>query len=309
MNAQVESHEPSPEFQAHLEWQIETSLRRENRFAEPVTGRARQWVAVVIVVAALATGGIAGIAAGQVQDARQRDQLMDTARSEEAVARLRLDLAQANYEQSRRQFEVGVVGRDTVREAEQQLQAMRAEVSRIQLDMEEIRATSAAPRNDLDAPLVGQRDFVKDRLALELQAAQQSLAAAEQSLEQAAQRVNVGVVPRTAELQAQAEVAKARARLQHLMATLDLRQRYLKGDIKADALAVAARQTELKVQLARAQLQINLLRSTIEELHSHFAVGQASELDLKRAEVGLLERQLEMKRIQQELDALNAVKR
>jgi hypothetical protein len=93
------------------------------------------------------------------------------------------------------------------------------------------------------------------------------------------------------------------------MATLDLRQRYLKGDIKADALAVAARQTELKVQLARAQLQINLLRSTIEELHSHFAVGQASELDLKRAEVGLLERQLEMKRIQQELDALNAVKR
>jgi outer membrane protein TolC len=135
------------------------------------------------------------------------------------------------------------------------------------------------------------------------------LAAAEQSVEQAAQRVRVGVVPRTAELQAQAEVAKARARLQQLMATLDLRQRYLKGDIKADALPAAARQTELKLQLARAQLELNLMRSTVEELHSHFAVGQASELDLKRAEVSLLERQLEMKRIQQELDALVGVKR
>jgi outer membrane protein TolC len=309
MKALDEVHEPSPEFRANLEWQIATSLRRENRFAAPVTGRARQLGAALVVIAALATGGIAGIAAGQVQDARQRDQLIETARSEESVARLRLDLAQANYDQSRRQFEVGVVGRETVRDAEQQLQAMRAEVARIQLDMEEIRATSAAPRNDLDAPLVGQRDFVKDRLTLELQAAQQLLAAAEQSVEQAAQRVRVGVVPRTAELQAQAEVAKARARLQQLMATLDLRQRYLKGDIKADALPAAARQTELKLQLARAQLELNLMRSTVEELHSHFAVGQASELDLKRAEVSLLERQLEMKRIQQELDALVGVKR
>ena len=42
---------------------------------------------------------------------------------------------------------------------------------------------------------------------------------------------------------------------------------------------------------------------------AHVTVGQASELDLKRAEVSLLERQLDMKRIQQELDALAGVKR
>ena len=90
MNPLVESHEPTPEFRANLEWQIETSLRRENRFAAPVTGRARRLGAGLVVVAALTTGGIAGLAAGQVQDARQRDQLMETARSEEAVVRLRL---------------------------------------------------------------------------------------------------------------------------------------------------------------------------------------------------------------------------
>jgi hypothetical protein len=309
MNAQAESHEPSPEFQAHLEWQIKTSLRRENRFAEPVTGRARQWVAAVIVVAALATGGIAAIAAGRVQDARQRDQLMETARSEESVARLRLELAQANYDQARRQFEIGVVGRETVRDAEQQLQAMRAAVARIQLDMEEIRATSATPRNDLDAPLVGQRDFVKDRLALQLQVAQQALAAAEQAAAQVAERFKVGVAPRTAQLQAEAELAQARAQLQQLKSTLDLRQQYVKGEVKADALAAAARQTELKLQLARAQLEMNVTRARVDEIRRQVEVGQASELDLKRSEVELLERQLAMKRIQQEFDALSAVKR
>jgi hypothetical protein len=309
MNSQVEAHEPSREFRAHLEWQIETSLRRENRFAVPVTGRARQVGAVLVVIAALAIGGVAGIAAGRVQDVQKRDRLIELARSEESVASVRLDLAQANYDQVRRQFDVGVTGRESVREAEQQLRALRAEVARIKLDMEEIRATSAAPRNNLDAPLVGQRDFVKDRLTLQLQIAQQALAAAEQGAAQAAQRVNVGVAPETVQLQAETEVAIARFRLQQLMATLSLRQRYLKGEIQADALVAAARESELKLQLARAQLEMSRTQALVEALNQQVQVGRASELDLKRSEVELLERQLEMKRIQQELDALRGVKR
>ena len=309
MNPQTESHEPTPEFRAHLEWQIETALRRESRLARPVTGRARQMVAALIVVAALATGGIAGIAAGRVQDARQRDQLIEVARSEEAVVRLRLELAQANFDRARRQFEVGMAGRESVRDAEQQLQAMKAAAMRIQLDMEEIRATSAAPRNDLDAPLVGQRDFMKDRLTLDLQTAQQALAAAEQNAAQVTERFKVGVAPGAAQLQAEAELAVARDRLQLLIGTLDLRQRYLKGEIKADALAAAARQAELRLQLGRFQLEMNLMRARVDEFRRQVAVGQASELDLKRAEVDLLERQVEMKRIQQELEALGAAKR
>ena len=241
MNSQVDAHEPTPEFRAHLEWQIETALRRDSRLAAPVTGGARRTVAALVIVAALATGGMAGIAAGRVQDVQKRDRLIEVARSEEAVVRLRLELAQANYDQARRQFEVGTVGRESVRDAEQQLQAMKAAAMRIQLDMEEIRATSAAPRNDLDAPLVGQRDFVKDRLTLDLQTAQQALAAAEQNAAQTAERFKVGVLPRTAQLQAEAELAQAQARLQLLMGTLDLRQRFIKGEIKADTLASAAR--------------------------------------------------------------------
>jgi hypothetical protein len=93
------------------------------------------------------------------------------------------------------------------------------------------------------------------------------------------------------------------------MATLSLRQRYLKGEIQADALVAAARESELKLQLARAQLEMSRTQALVEALNKQVQVGRASELDLKRSEVELLERQLEMKRIQQELDALRGVKR
>jgi outer membrane protein TolC len=309
MKPQLESHEPTPEFRANLEWQIATSLRRENRFAEPVTGRARQLGAALVVIAALATGGIAGIAAGQVQDARQRDQLTDAARSEEALIRVRLDLARTELEDAQRKFDVGMTGRENLLAAQRQLKALEASLARTQLDIEEIRATSATPRNDLDAPLVGGRDFVRERLNLDLRDAQQELAVAEQAVAQAIQRVEIGVAPPTVRMQSESDVAHARARMQQLIATLDLRQRYLKGEIKREALAPAARRSELTLQLESTQREIDLIGARVAEVRNQVEIGQASQLDVKRAEVELLERQLQVKRIQQELEALKAVKR
>jgi len=309
MNPHVESHEPTPEFRAHLEWQIETALRRETRLSAPVSGRVHQVGLVLIVLAALATGGVVGIASGRVQDARQRDQLIEAANSEESVVRLRLELAQANFQDSRKRFDAGTVGRETVLAAEQQMRAMMLALARIQLDIDEIRTTSATPRNDLDAPLVGRRDFVRERLELDLQAAQYAMESAEKSAVQAAERFKVGVAPKAPQLQAEADLAQARARMQQLMVTIELRQRYLRGEIKREALAPAARRSELSLQLASTQREIELVGARVGELRRQVAVGQASELDLKRSEVDLLEKQLDLKRIQQEIEALTAVRR
>ena len=61
MNPLNESHEPTPEFLAHLEWQIQTALRREDRLTSPVSASRRRFGAALVITAALATGGIAGI--------------------------------------------------------------------------------------------------------------------------------------------------------------------------------------------------------------------------------------------------------
>ena len=307
--AATESDEPTAEFRAHLEWQIQTALRRESRLAAPVSGPGRHFGAALVVILALAMGGIAGIASERIQDARQRNQLIGAARSEVMLLNVRLELVRATYQDMRRKFDVGTVDRESLLSVEREMRSLEASLATGRLNIEEIELTSAAPRNDLDAPFVGKRDFVRERLTLEMASAETALATAEQSVTQAQQRVDVGTAPPGVRLQPEAELALAHFRMQLLRAKLELRQRYLKGEIKSEALATEARRVELTLQLVRSQRELEIARKRVDAVRRLFEVGQGTELDLKRSEVELLERQLEMKGIQRELDMLGAVKR
>ena len=305
----TELHEPTPEFRAHLEWQVQTALRRESRLSSPVSGSRRHLGAVLVVIAALATGGIAGIASERVQDARQRTQLIEAARSEVMLLNVRLELVRATYQEMRRKFDVGTVDRETLLSVEREMRGLEGSLARGRLDIEEIELTSAAPRNDLDAPLVGKRDFVRERLTLDMAAAESTLAAAEQSVAQAQERIDVGMAPRGVRLQAESDLAFARARMHLLRAKLELRQHYLKGEIKGEAVAPTLRRTELTLQLVRSQRGVEIARQRLDEVQRLFDVGQGTELDVKRSQVELLERQLEIKGIQRELEMIGAAKR
>lgn len=305
MTGSLPSHEPTPEFRAHLEWQIETALRRETRLAEPVTrGGLRHLRTALIVAVALAAGGVAGIASSHLQDAQTRQQLIESAMSEEALLRMRLELAQAEYQDARRRFEVGAVGRESLGEAARRVRAMESALKRLQLDIEETKATSAPPRNALNAPLVGKRDFVRDRLMLETQATEQELAAAEQSLERAKERVAVGVLPQSSVLQAETEVRLARDRMALLQVRLSMRQRYLQEQLSAEQLAAAVRRMELTVEQTAAQREIAASQLRIEALKKMSAAGLVSVLELKRAEVELLEAEVKLQNIQRQLKAV-----
>ena len=309
MNPLNQSHEPTPEFLAHLEWQIQTALRREDRLTSPVGASRRRFGAALLIIAALTTGGIAGIASERVQDARQRSQLVEAARSEVTLLNVRLELVRATYEDMRRKFEVGTADREALLSVEREVRALEASLARARLDIQEIEMTSSVPRNDLDAPLVGKRDFVRERLALDMAAAQSGLTTAEQAVAQAQQRIEVGAAPAAARLQPEGELAQARLRMQVLRAKLELRQRFLKGEIKADALASEMRRVELTLQRTRSQRELEIARQRVDEVRRLFEVGQGTELDVKRAEVELLERQLEIKGIQRELEIIGGVKR
>jgi outer membrane protein TolC len=309
MSHSGESPEIRPEFRAHLEWQIATALRREERFAVPVGGGMPRLRGALALLVALALGAVVAAASAGVQDARQRGALVEAARSEEALLRVRVDLARAAYENAQRRYDIGVASRETVQAAETELRATEAALARAALDIEEIQATSKAPRNDLQAPLVGRRDFVTERLSLELETARRALGVAEQALRQAKQRFDVGVSSRSALQQAEADVAQEHAHMQQLQATLDLRKRAVGGAIKLDEVAPALRRIELTTQRERAERDIALAQMRLDEVRRMAAAGQATELELMRAEVDLLERRVGLKRIHQELEKVNAIRR
>jgi len=302
-------HEPTAEFRSHLEWQIESALRRESRLAAPVSGGTRRLRVAFIVVVALAAGVAAGAASGRVQDARDRNRLIESAHAEESLMQTRLELARAEYQEARRRFEAGTIGRETLLTSERQFRAMETALQRLHLDMEEIQATSTMPRNGLDAPLVGQRDFVRDRLLLDMKTADSAMREAEVALQEARRRVEIGAAPRAAALQVEAELAQARARLQELQGTRELRDQYLRHEIKSEQLATAARRLHLMAQRDRASRELEIARSRLQALRAQFEIGNASSLELKRGEVELLEHEVELQRVERELEGLVTRKR
>ena len=309
MNPAGQSHEITPEFRAHLEWQIESALRRESRFTEPAGGGTSRLHVAIVAVVALFVGGIAVAASGELQDAKQRELLLATANQEEALVRMRVELARADLQEAQRRYEVGASDRETLLAAQRQLRAMEMELQRIRLDTEEIQQTSASPRNDLQAPLVGKRDFVRERLRLQLDTAERGLAAAEEAVAQARQRIEVGIAPMTAKLQADAQLAAARARMQELRIAIEMRERSVTGDVKIEELASEQRRRQLMIQQEVVQQQLQLSRMRLEELRRLVEVGTASQLDLKRIEVEMLEREVELRKIRQEIEMLGAVRR
>lgn len=309
MNPGSGSYEITPEFRARLEWQIESALRRRTRFAAPVDRRMPRLRMVAALVAAIALGGMAVAASGQLQEARQRDLLLDSAKSEEAVLRLRLELARGDYEEARKRFEIGTANREALQTAEAQVRALEADVARVRLDIAEIEASAAAPRNDLQAPLVAERDFVRERLLLELKTAQDVVAAARQNAEKAKGRVAVGIAPRAAQLQAEAELAEADARVRLLIGRLQLREQAVANKIKPEELAASARRMELTIRAERLQRELAIARQRLLDMRALVEIGRAPPLDLKRAEVEMLEREIELEQVRRELQMVTGVRR
>ena len=299
MTTPHESH-VRPEFRAHLEWQIASALRREDRFAAPVAAPWARVRAAVALVAALAVGAGAVAATAELQEVRQRDVLVDAATAEQKLLQLRVELAKAALQEARSKFEVGIASRETIHAAEAELRAMEGALARNRLNIAEIEATAQAPRDDLQAPLVGKRDFVSERLKLNLTDLQHQLAAAEAAKAAAQSRFEVGLAPQVVQLQAHAEVVQLTLRLQQLVKTLELRQRALSGALKNEEVTQELRRLELATQRQQIEREIEILRIRLQEIQRRTEIGTSDQLELKRAEIELLERQIVLQRVLQE---------
>jgi len=303
-------HEPTPEFRSFLEAEITRALRREARFDRTVRGAPRRRLrSAAIIVATLALGAAAGAAPAQIQDARQRERLLSAAQAEERLAVLRLEIARAAYEDARRGFEVGLVGRASLAAADAERRAAEASVLRIRLDQEEIRATAAPPRDDIAAPMVGSRDFVSERLRLELPAAQQRLTAAEQEAAEVERRYQVGAVHRLALLDAQAEVARAKRELQRLAGKLDLRQAFLQQGLSVAEVENRLARLELLNDAELARQLHAVAEERLEDLRQRHAVGLVDRIEVMRAEVDVLKRAAELQAISRRLEAIDEAAR
>ena len=296
------THMPTADFRDRLERTVAQAYRLEQEVNDRARAKRMRWMRLAaVIVVSVAIGASAGVASGQIRDAARRDSLLDAAKADATLAALRLNLARERLADTKRRFDVGASDATTLANADAELRAMEAQAVRARYNIEEITATAQPPRDELNAPLVsagaGGRDFVKDRIMLDLAAAQQRLTAAEGSFSDTDRRVRIGAASEIATLEAKVEVSRARARMAVLAQRLALRKEYLDRGTPVEQLSTRLADAQLQQDLAVAQDELALARARAALLERQRAAGIIGDFDLVQAKLKLQERELELQQL------------
>ncbi|HSQ32959.1 MAG TPA: hypothetical protein VLN49_24055 [Gemmatimonadaceae bacterium] len=291
-------HRPTTEFREQLERAVVRTFRIEQEIDDRRrVSRTRwmRWAAVVVVSVAL--GASAGVASGQIRDAARRDSLLEVARADATLAAVRLNVARARNADVKRKYDVGAADATSLADADAEVRAMETQAMRARYNIDEITATAQPPRDDLNAPLVGGRDFVKDRIMLDLAAAQQRLTAAEAAYSETDRRARVGAASDIAPLEAGVEVARARSAMAVLAQRLSLRKEFVERGTPAEQLVARMANAQLQQDFVVAQQELTLARERAARVERQRAAGVVSDFDVIKAKLDVQQRELELQKL------------
>jgi hypothetical protein len=288
-------HQPTDSFRDYLEDEVVREFRRNRNF--------RRLRAAAVIIVSVGIGASATFASAQVRESSAKDSLLAAVQADALVAQMRLNLARLQLEEEQKQDSVGA-RQAGVLPSESLYKEMEAAVATLALDQAEIAITSRPARNELNAPLVNGRDFVKERMQLQMMVAQQRLDAAERRLADANRRVSVGVSSELESADYEATVLRRRADLAVLAEQLNARRDFLEKGTPVGELTVRVERMEVQqaIQVAQRELVNAQARSAL--LEKRFNVGVATRLEMLEAQTNVELQKLQLQKLVQRLQQL-----
>jgi hypothetical protein len=299
----TDSHQPDPEFVARLEWQVQTAARRRDRFSRPVGRSPVRVVQLSALIMISVFCGAAGVmATDQIQDSKKKEFLLVQTQTQVALASLQMKVYQVRLEEIRKQYQAQLVTEEALKAAEQNVREAEVEIKQLRLNLEEIRISGREPGTEITDPLVGDRDFVSERIRLMYDIAQSHLSAVEARLVRIQALREAGLARAPDEQEMQTTLLGARAQVENLATQLRLRERFLKGEITEGDLKRDVEMAELRNQLKLMEQQMLVSRARHEKVRELYEKDLISRLEVLQQELRLkeIETQLIMlqKRIQ-----------
>lgn len=302
--------EPDSEFLDKLEWQLSSEFRRMSRL-KPVAGNVAvpRWVVAFSLAAGVLLMGVAAIKAA--------DSIKGAWRKKIEIARLETDvqLKKAFLEfkkelaaKAETQASVGMIAEDEYLAAKLGAERAALDLQRSLVDLDEVRASGEAPRDELYAPAADGRDFVSERLAIERKVLELDLELLRARGERLKQRVELGLVPRDELTEAQASAAVQEAGIGDIEKRLDLRKRFLAGAITAEEVEIEDRMASAESDLRQAQSTVDSLTRRMDLLKTREAVGLVSDTEIQQAQFGLDYAQSQLTLARLEKDVLSKIK-
>jgi DNA-binding XRE family transcriptional regulator len=300
-----DKHEPSKEFIDRLEWEIGGEVRRRNRHARvppwvPQSERTAVLALTGIVLVSMAFGAAGIAAAYQVQTGQWRGDLISGLEQRAEVARQRLKLSIDAQNNTERRLSLGHGNREDVLEVRAKAAEAEAQVQSLESQIEEVRVAGREPSNEISAPIVKGRDFVSERLQIEMAVPQAVLEFEGLRLRELERSVSLGAVSPLELEEAKSRVAEADAGVQAFRKKLEIRQQFLAR--KIDAATAELRILEAEAELNERALapKIELARKESQSTAAKVRIGAASTMD--QAEAAMRLEELEMERAKANLD-------
>ncbi|MHC4731612.1 MAG: SecDF P1 head subdomain-containing protein, partial [Planctomycetota bacterium] len=169
---------------------------------------------------------------------------------------------------------------------------------------EEVRATGLDRRPEIVAPLVGGKDLVKARLAINLELARRRLRIADRKAAEAKRLVEVQAGAPGEMLEITGDVEEARAEHEALEALLRIRRAFVAGEMPEAAAELQAAVAEVTAELKQARVQNQVASARVRELRALFDVGRVTKAELREALIEAVRTRTEHEIVRLELERL-----
>lgn len=304
----IKNNEPDGQFVDRLGWQLASEYRRLERMR--TSGK------VAVPRRLVATSLMAGVLLSGVAAIKAADYFKDSWRKKIEVARAstEVDLKKARLASFREQsartedlFSRGLI------EGEQRMmmafavESAERDLDRALLNLDEVGSSGRPARDELYAPLVDNRDFVAERLRNEIGSVEAYLDMMAKRWERLDELIAAGLVHEAERGAIQAEIDSRKAAIEGLLERIELRKRFVAGEITARELEVRERKSVADKDLAEARARVGHMKKEMERLRGLEARGLASPIETSQLRYALESAEAELKLAALEVEVLDKV--
>jgi outer membrane protein TolC len=216
-----------------------------------------------------------------------------------------VQLTKQAEEVARKSFEEGTISRQALLAASADVRAVEIAYARLTLDLAELQVTAAPPRDELWAPLVASRDFVKERLQMEGTVAQQRLRDAETKSAEVDRAFSVGTTGRAEVSDALLDVSEAKLAFNRIVTRINLREQFLKEDLTPEEVTRRLERMDTMLELQHMQSRLASAEATLQRARERVEAGLATRAFGLRAELEVLEVQEQIEKLRLRLATID----
>lgn len=301
--------EPDSRFVERLEWQLASEYRRRDRMRASGRIAVPRWaVTVAVMTGILLTGVAATKAADYFKDSWRKKIEMARVETDVELKKVHLDSLLELAARTEELFANGLVHEEESLATKIGAEVAALDLERSQLSLEEVRATGLPPRDELHAPLADGRDFVSERLTIEVRSLRPELEILAKHWERSKRLAAQALVPADEPDRIETEIEARKAMIDGILKRLDLRRRFVAGEITAREVEIEARTTVAEGNLGRARAKADLLKKEFDRLADLEARGMVSPRETRQLRYALDAALAELKLATLELEVLRKVK-